>query len=147
MKNLPQRLVIDANILFSFFKSDSTRRNIIEKLIEMDVKLISPSFILEELKKEKEKIRKFAKISENEFKFLFDIIKQLIEECPEESYKEKLKEANKISPHNEDKKDDPYFALAITLNCPIWSDEIDFKKQSRIEINNTKELLDLLSKE
>ena len=47
-------------------------------------------------------------------------------------------------PHGGETKDDPYFALALSLNCPIWSDEEAFKQQSRIKVFNTKKLSELI---
>ena len=55
-------------------------------------------------------------------------------------------EANKISPHGEETKDDPYFALALAFNFPIWSDEGAFRKQSKVKVFTTAELLKLLEK-
>ena len=134
-------LITDANILFSFFKSDSTRRKIIEKLLNNDCMLIAPSFILEELSKEKEKIIKFAKIDESDFRYLFSLLLQNIKTIPKEEYTDFIDLAKKLSPHE---KDVSYFALALSNNCSIWSDELEFKKQSQIKIFSTKDLLELL---
>ena len=61
----------------------------------------------------------------------------------EDKYKKYLIDADKLI----HKKDIPYFALALSLSLPIWSDETDFKKQSKIQIYNTKQLSELLSNE
>ena len=37
-------------------------------------------------------------------------------------------------------KDNEFFALALKLNCAIWSDDMAFKRQKRIEVLNSKEL-------
>lgn len=42
-------------------------------------------------------------------------------------------------------KDIPYFALALYLNCGIWSNEKRFKKQSRIKAVSTADLISFLS--
>ena len=43
---------------------------------------------------------------------------------PAEKYEDSLSEAVNISPHGKAvHKDDPYFALALSFNAPIWSDE------------------------
>ena len=41
-----------------------------------------------------------------------------------------------------DEKDTPYIALALKLNCPIWSNDTDLKKQNKVKVYNTKELLE-----
>jgi predicted nucleic acid-binding protein len=43
-----------------------------------------------------------------------------------------------------DEKDTHYVALALKLNCPIWSNDTDLKKQNKVKIYNTKELLEEL---
>jgi len=54
-------------------------------------------------------------------------------------YEEFKKIARPLAPHKSD-KDIPYFALALKLNCPIWSNEPEFKEQSKIKIFNTQDL-------
>lgn len=38
-----------------------------------------------------------------------------------------------------------FFALALKLNCPIWSNENLHKKQSKVKIYSTSELIKELS--
>ena len=141
--DLPDKLILDANILFSFFNPNSSRFKIVEALIKKGIILISPDFVLEELLNNKEKIKGFAKISEEKFNLAFSSLKDNIEIIPEEKYKSLLPESRELSPHD-NTKDYPYFALSLSLNnCPIWSDELAFKKQSKVKIFSTKELLKL----
>jgi len=146
LQEIPEKLILDANILFSFFKMDSTRRHVFRELLKQDCELFSPEFVFEELLSIKERIKKFSCIDESEFSYLFDLLKKQITQSSEEEYKEFLQEANKLSLH-EDARDDPYFALALRFNFPIWSDEVGFKKQNRVRIFSTQDLLELLSKE
>ena len=142
LEKLPKILVVDASILFSFFKHDSDRRRIIEGLPNFGCRLISPKFVFEELSNSKEKIKKFGKVNELAFTFLFSLLDMKIESFSEDSYKDFLLEAKKISPHSKQvTKDDPYFALALSLNCAVWSDEKSFKKQSKVKVYSTSELL------
>lgn len=137
---VPKLLIIDANILFSFFKSNSARRYLIEELLNCECKLISPDFVFEELSQNKDKIMKFSKIDESEFIFLFLLLKREIETISKSEYSKFLVKSKVISPHT---KDEPYFALALAFNLPIWSDEEEFKKQSKIEIFGTARLAKL----
>ncbi|MEM0330548.1 MAG: PIN domain-containing protein [Archaeoglobaceae archaeon] len=43
-----------------------------------------------------------------------------------------------------DPNDAPFLFLAIALNCPIWSNDKDLKKQSLVKVYTTKEILELL---
>ncbi|MBI2045523.1 hypothetical protein HYT23_05695 [Candidatus Pacearchaeota archaeon] len=145
MESIPEVLIVDANILFSFFKLESVRRYVMEELLNLDCELISPKFVFEELFKNKQKLMKFSQIDDSEFDFLYSLLEQEIKVAKESEYKEFLLEANKLSPHKEDTKDDSYFALSLAFNkTPIWSDEKAFKQQSEIKVLSTKDLLKLL---
>ncbi len=140
---LPKILVVDACILFSFFNKDSARRRLMEELPYFGCRLIMPEVAFRELLRGKERIKKYGRIDELEFTFLFSLLERRIEPFAEESYKEFLPEANRLSPHGEGTKDDPYFALALVFNCPVWSDESAFKRQDKIKVFGTKELTGL----
>lgn len=140
---IPKLLVVDAGILFSFFKEDSARRQLIKELSSRGSTLVSPDFAMGELLSDKEKVMRSAGINELGFKFLFSLLERRIETFPKSEYEEFLSEAKEISPHA---KDDPYFALALSLNSAIWSDEQAFAKQPRVKVYSTRELLKLLSK-
>ncbi len=58
---------------------------------------------------------------------------------PKEIYSSKLNEAIEIM-KDIDEKDSPFIALAITLNCAIWSNDKDFKKQKKVKVYSTSEL-------
>jgi len=143
---IPDNLIIDASILFSFFKVNSSRRDVFKRLLEQECKLTSPDFVSKELSSNKSDIMKFAKINEDEFDEAMSELGNDIVSFKEEEYKDLLAEANKISPHGEGTKDDPYFALALAFNFPIWSDEAAFKLQSRVKVFTTEELFKLLEK-
>lgn len=59
----------------------------------------------------------------------------------EETLKDEMLKACKISP---DLDDAVYFALAIKLNCPIWSNDKRLKQQNIVKVYSTHELARLL---
>ena len=136
-----KEIIVDASILFSFFKKDSKRRQLFEKLLNENCKLLSPHFVLDELRSDKGKIMQFSKASAGDFELAFSTIEDELELINEDEYGEFLSEAKQLSPHT---KDDIYFASALSQNCPIWSDEKAFREQSKVRIFTTKELLDSL---
>lgn len=139
----PESLVVDACILFSFFKSFSARREVFKKLLDSGCTLICPDFALEELCNNRAKIIGFARITEPEFDEIFAELESSIVSFSEQSYQAFMSEAAKISPHN---KDIPYFAISASANTPIWSDEDAFKNQSSVKVFTTKQLDKLLMK-
>ena len=143
-------LIVDANILFSFFNPSSARRDIIHASPKLGFKLISADFVFEELVKDRGKIQKYSRISGLEFIIFFSLLEKMIESIPKEEHSKFLPKAMGLAPHARDvppnTKDVPYFALALSLNCPIWSDEKLFKKQDVVKVFNTGELFKLLKK-
>ena len=133
------RLVIDTNILFSFFRKDSTTRNLISRFEIFE--LFAPSFCIEELLKYKQLICKKAGISEETFKKVLEELNIFVKIVPLNEYSKFLPKAKSICP---DPDDIDFFALALKLNCPIWSNDTKLKKQSAIKVFSTRELMKLL---
>ncbi len=128
-------LVIDTNVLFTFFWKKSIARKL---LMKMDLKLFSPEFALEEINKYKSDILKKTKISEKEFKESRSDLAIAVEFISLEEYKEFLKNASKISP---DPNDADFFALALKLKIPLWSNDLLLKKQNKVKVVSTSDLL------
>jgi len=131
-------LVIDSNILFTFFWEKSTGREIIKSKI---FNLISPEFALEEINRYKSDIIKRTKVSIVEFNKLREELTTIVEFIPLDEYDKYLHEAFDICP---DKNDVDFFALALSKLCPIWSNDSDMKKQDEISILNTLEIIEFI---
>ena len=137
------KLVVDTNILVSFFRESPVRFVLINPLL-FDLKFFVPEYGLQELSNIKGLISEYAGISKDQIDFSFEELKKHLEIIPSEAFKSFENEALKLTPHN---KDIPFFALALKLDCAIWSNELAFKKQKKIKIFNTKELIKELKNE
>ncbi len=133
-----KHLVVDANIFIAALLKDGTTRQTL--LAQNRFLLYSPSFLKQEIAKYlpvfSERLN--APISE-----LKPRIKELIELSKitivrQKKYKQFLLPAQQISP---DPHDSPYFALAIMLECPIWSHDKALKKQETCAVYTTHELV------
>lgn len=129
-------LVIDANILFSVL----IKRGVTEKLLfEEDLHIFAPEFLFEEFEKYNDLILSKTDRTKEEFNKLINILKRRIKIIPNEETEEFITQAKKICP---DKKDVDYFALALKLKCPLWSNDKELKvKQKIILIYSTEELI------
>lgn len=132
-------LVVDANVLFSFFKEDSSRRKLVINLSVLGEELISPQYCFDELAGDKERVKRYSGIDDEQFSKLLSTLEMFILPVSETEYSEFAHEAETLAPHQ---KDVPYFALALLKNCPIWSDEKTFKKQGKVKVATTSELLE-----
>lgn len=129
------KLVIDANILFAaLIKNSKTAELILEKQII----LLAPEFLIEEFGKYRGVILKKMHRTEAEFNRFLKILRRRISIVKKEEIEPFIENAIQISP---DPKDSLYFALALRLKIPIWSNDKRLKNQNEVQILNTKELL------
>jgi predicted nucleic acid-binding protein len=133
------RLVVDTNILVSFFR-DNPVRFIIINSYALELSLFIPAHAIDELKKNESDLLKYAKISSEQFNEILSLLAKFIKIIPKESFNKFEEQAKKLT-HD---KDIPFFALALFLNCSIWSNEPGFKEQDKVEILDTRELRKLL---
>ena len=131
-------IVVDASILFSFFKPESFTRNLLKSVYIKGAKFIVPDFALDELYSLRQKICKFCGIGGLEFIISFALLSEIIEVVPRAEFKNFESKALKLLPKHT--KDMPYFALALSSDCAIWSNEKRFKGQSDIKIFSTDEI-------
>lgn len=128
-------LVVDTNILLSFFRDNPVRLIIINAEL-LGLKLYSPEHCWRELLNIKPPISKYSKLSLKQMDLVFEELKNTLIIVPDELSKSFGSEAKQLI-HD---KDVPIFALALKLNCAIWSNEPSFKKQSSVKIFNTEDL-------
>ncbi len=137
------RLVVDTNIIISALLKDSFTRKLLlsGKLPELS----APVFILEELNKYLDHISKKLDVSKESIRKLlaefFDAVP--IQVISQDQYSSYLKSAQQISP---DFKDAPYLALAMFLECAVWSQDRALKNQTQVKVYSTTELLQLCEK-
>ena len=127
-------LVVDANVLFSALIKDSFAYNLI---FGDSFHLFTPEYIFTELEKHKEELLKKSERTDEEFFRLVETLKRRIVIVPLEELVPYVEEAEKLTP---DPDDMAYFALALKLNCPIWSNDKKLKKQDKIKVYHTHEL-------
>lgn len=133
------QLVVDTNIaIAALVKNAVTRQLIFDNRLE----LFAPEHMIEELEGHKDEIAEKAKIEKMELSKLTASLLLNIRLVPSAHFSGYLKEALKISP---DKEDSPFFALALSKNIPIWSNERNLRvRQKFIKVYTTSELFRLL---
>ena len=131
-------IVVDASVLFSFFKPESFTRNLLKSAYLKGAKLIAPDFALDELYSLKQKICKFCGISGLEFIISFTLLSEILDVVPRAEFAKFESKALELLPGHT--KDMPYFALALSSDCAIWSNEKRFKEQSDVDIFSTDDI-------
>ena len=133
--------VVDANILFAaLIKKGITA----ELLLNDDFHLFAPELMLEEFLKHKEEILRKTKRPEKDFIDIFRALESIITIVPIEEFEGFFEEAETVCP---DKDDALYFALALKLNCSVWSNENKLKEQKKIAVYSTGDLVKIFYKQ
>ena len=131
-------LVVDANILAAaLIKNSKTRELIFDKHIN----LYAPDYLLLEFEKHKKYIHNKTRLDEKWFNELFNILRIRIKMVPPLDFMDVWSQAEAICP---DIDDVPYFALALKLDIPLWSNDKRLKGQKQVMIYNTDEIMGLL---
>ncbi len=134
-------IIIDANILFSALIKNSKTREIILKSDEF---FLFPSYIFIEMQKHKDDLLKKSGMLEKEFRRLLQLILSKVLIVPNEVLIPYQKAAWEII-KDIDPKDVLFVACALSYpNSVIWSNDKRLKKQTKVKILNTQEIVDLL---
>jgi predicted nucleic acid-binding protein len=131
-------LVVDANVIISSLISHKGKT--CEMLFSDKLNLYIPEYLLDELKRHKEEISTKSGLSFEKIDLLFSLISLNFKVVPLSEFKEFIKKASDICP---DKDDTEYFALALKLNCPLWSNDKRLKQDS-LKVLTTSEVIKLI---
>lgn len=132
------RLVVDTNILLSFFRENLVRFIIVNSDF-LGIELFCPEHAIKELKKNESDILEYSNLNSKQFNEALSELSNFIKIPPKESSGQFEPEAKRLI-HD---KDVPIFALALKLGCAIWSNEPAFKRQSKVEILSSGEMIKL----
>jgi predicted nucleic acid-binding protein len=129
------KLVIDTNSIIASLIKDSLSRRIIFSPV---IQFITPDYTLKEITNYKKMICKKAKITDNEFDVLLNLIFEHITIVPKEEYEDFLDFAKTLI---DDINDLPFIALCLASKADgIWSDDTHFQTRKEITIFRTREL-------
>ncbi|MFH1587862.1 MAG: PIN domain-containing protein [Candidatus Diapherotrites archaeon] len=130
------RVTVDANILFSaLIKKGQTRK----VWFNPEIELCAPEFLLKEFLKYREYLQKKASGTPKEFQDISETLFSQVFFIPDSELKPFLPAAAFLS---NDAKDWLYLACALKEDTIIWSNDKEFKKQKRIKIKSTKEMIE-----
>lgn len=136
------KIILDSNVLFSALIRDSTTRKLI---LEYDDFFIFPSYIFEEMEEHKDELLKKSKMNKEDFDKLLETLLKKVLIVPEEVLKGHKDEAIEIV-KDIDLDDAVFFACALAYTeSIIWSDDKKLKKQNKVKILNSTEMMQYLT--
>ena len=131
-------LVIDANIVFSMIINLMGKTR--ELLFRKEISLVAPEHLKQEIEEHREEIKEKSGLSETDFEIAIALILSPIRLVPYSEFAGFISSAKKSCP---DPEDIAYFAVALALNCPIWSNDKILQKQDSVKVLSTSEILQL----
>ena len=132
-------LVVDANVIFSALL---VRQSATEDLFfKKQLLPYSPEFVWTEFSKYEGTLLEKTNRSSEGFAEVLTALKKRVQLVSEEEIRPFLMHATLVSP---DIKDAPYFAVCLKLNAGLWSNDKRLKKQDKIRVWSTSELMSLL---
>ena len=136
-------VVVDINVVLSasLTKGDSFNVFALNDLFNK-FDFIAPEFLLTELKKHEEEFLKRSKLSKQDFRETLDFIIEQISFIPKSEFSDLIPKAKESM--SEHLKDVQYVALALKVDCPIFSGDKLLKKLSPAEVLSPKEMLSLM---
>ena len=141
------RIVIDTNILFSYFRKGSFVNRAVKSGL---FNFFSPELATEELEKHSKLICAKSGLTKNEFRKALIELKKDVAFISFSEYLPFLSKAilltNMLNKKDTEEflDDIDLFSLCLKLKAPIWSNDGIFKKVSEIESFTTAELVDIL---
>lgn len=129
------KITVDANILFSCLIKKGITRKI---WFEPEIILYSPKYLLTEFYKYEEFLMKKFSGTNEEFKHLSQKILKRINLIRDEELIPFLPAAASLI---KDEKDMFYLACALKEDTIIWSNDKELKKQNRINVKTTEEMI------
>ena len=134
--------IVDTNRIIAGLIRNSTSREI---LLNPNFEFYTPDFLLSEIKNHKDLIMKKGDLSESKFDTIYELLIDRINVLPKSDIMDHIEEARQII-GDIDRDDVTFIALALAIpNNGIWTEDKHFKKQNKIKIWSTKEILDLLN--
>lgn len=136
-------LVADVNVVFSALYSrgvayDVFAWNRVFKYFEF----VAPEYMLFELDGKTDNLLLKSSLSKEEIAEMLRFLKEEIRTIPAEEFKDFLPKAKELLKSHP--KDVPYLALALALNCEIFSGDERLRKLSPVGVYPPKKLLEIL---
>ncbi len=129
------RLVVDSNVVFAAIVARGVTSDL---LFHKDLRLLAPEFLNEEYGAYRAYLSKKAGLNVETIDAVKNRFFTRIRVFAKPDYESCRTEAERITP---DPNDAPFFALALKENADIWSNDKALKRQNRVPVYSTHDLV------
>ena len=133
-----EKMVVDTNAVAAALVREGTSRQI---LLLSGISFCAPDFLMEELKEHEDIFLAKSGLSVEDYESVMNVVLANIVQIQAGSYLAFKQKALELT-HDHD--DWPFLALALSLSCPIWSNDKGLRAQKEVKIFTTGELVGLL---
>jgi len=133
-----EKMVVDTNAVAAALVREGTSRQI---LLVSGISFFAPDFMREELEEHEDVFLAKSGLSEEDFEKIMSVVLANIVQIPAGSYLAFKQKALELTPDHDDW---PFLALALSLSCPIWSNDKGMKGQTEVKVHSTGELVEIL---
>lgn len=131
-------LVVDSNVIFAAMLRDGATRGL---LVEPPMPLLSPEWMLSEIRAHVPEISRRSGIGERDLALLLALLCENIEVVPEPEYAPQMARARGMTP--QDPGDAPFVAVALSRACQgIWTQNTRHFEGTGIDVWSTARILE-----
>jgi predicted nucleic acid-binding protein len=140
------RLVLDSNILFTYF----WKKAAIHRILERQVIAFAPEYALTEIEKYEKEISEKTRITPPEFADKRKALLGRVSFIPKKEYTSQTQQIQDLLKEMQEAEkkelgyDIDFLALALKFHCPLWSNDSLLKKQEAVRVYSTGQVIELL---
>jgi len=131
-------LVVDSNVLISALVADARTRLLI---VEMDERLVAPELIADEVKRNIHSIAPRSDLPDDLVGTFFRTLLGHVELVSPATFEESIERAATAMEGERD-ADAMFLAVALAEDGSVWSDDADFRSQSKVPVYTTAEVVE-----
>jgi len=136
-----ERLVVDTNAVAAALVKEGFSRRVI---LVSGLSFFAPDFLRDELEEHRDVFIAKSGLASEDYGRVMDTVLANIVQISAANY---LPFKEKALGLTEDPDDWPFLALALSLSCPIWSNDKNMKRQGEVKVYSTGEFASLLPPE
>jgi len=137
------KIILDTNIFLSALIKDSTGRKI---LVTSGWEFYYPEISLHEVRKHQGLVMEKSGMEKHVYEKLINSLLAYTSLVPDEPIRKNVDEAKKIMAQS-DENDVVFVAACLSIpHSIIWSDDVDFDRQSKVKILKSKEMYSFFSR-
>lgn len=133
-----RRIIVDASVVLAGLFKDGTVRDILINID--DAVLVAPQYLRSEVERHLGEVISRSQKPEGTVRAVLEDILSAIELVPPEIYSGSIDRATEIARRAGARGDEDYIAMALALDAPVWTLDLDFVRTPGVTVLRTKDV-------